>query len=118
MSYERLQVYRKSYELALEIHKESLGFPKAEQYELSSQLRRASKSISANIAEGMGKQSSAAEVSRYIKIALGSCDEVRVWLSFSKDLGYIDLSRWEELKSAYEEVGRMLTGLVKRFAMK
>ena len=118
MSYERLHVYQKSYALALEVHQLSLIFSKVELYEMGSQLRRASKSISANIAEGMGKQSSSAEVTRYIRIALGSCDEVRVWLSFAKDLGYIEASRWEQLKSAYEEVGRMLTGVVKRFASK
>ena len=58
MPYHRLNVYQKSYQLALEIHRLTLTFPKIEQYELASQIRRSSKSIPVTIAEGMGKQES------------------------------------------------------------
>ena len=115
MPYHRLDVYKKSYQLALEIHKLSLKFPKQEQYELAQQLRRSSKSIAANIAEGMGKQESQADVRRYIRIAVGSCDESRVWLEFSRDLGYISKKMQHDLDERYKEVGRMLQGLIKRY---
>ena len=115
MPYRRLDVYQKSYQLALEVHKLSLGFPKLEQYELASQLRRSSKSIPGNIAEGMGKQDTAADVRRFIKIALGSCDETRVWLQFSKDLGYFDEKISQDLDLRYQEIGRMLQGLIRRY---
>ncbi len=115
MPYRRLDVYQKSYQLALEVHKLSLGFPKLEQYELASQLRRSSKSIPGNIAEGMGKQDTAADVRRYIKIAVGSCDETRVWLQFAKDLGYLDEKANEEFEQRYQEIGRMLQGLIRRY---
>ncbi len=115
MPYERLDVYQKSYQAALDIHKITLSFPKIEQYELASQVRRSSKSIPANIAEGMGRQDTSADVRRFIKIALGSCDETRVWLRFSKDLGYLDESTHQQLEARYQEIGRMLQGVIKRY---
>jgi four helix bundle protein len=75
-----------------------------------------SKSIPVNIAEGMGKQESAADVRKFIRIAVGSCDETRVWLEFAKDLGYIEASEHERLDQGYREVGRMLRGLLRRYA--
>ena len=115
MPYHRLDVYQKAYRLALEMHKITLGFPKLEQYELAQQLRRSSKSIPANIAEGMGKQESAREVSRFIRMAIGSCDESRVWLEFSRDLGYMNAADQQRYDLEYREVGRMLRGIVKRY---
>ena len=115
MPYERLDVYQKSYQLALELHKLTLGFPQLEQYELASQIRRSSKSIPANIAEGMGKQDTPADVRRFIKMALGSCDETRVWLRFSKDLGYLTDTQHTQLEARYQEIGRMLQGVIKRY---
>ena len=57
---------------------------------MAQQLRAASKSIAVNIAEGMGKQESPAEVKRFIRIAIGSCDQTRVWLEFARDLSYLN----------------------------
>ena len=116
MPYHRLDVYKKSYQLALEVHKLTLGFPKYEQYELAAQLRRSSKSIPGNIAEGMGKQESKADVRRFIRIALGSCDESRVWLEFARDLGYLSKKDQCLFEQRYQEVGRMLRGLINRYS--
>ncbi len=110
MPYHRLQVYQKAYQLALEIHKLSLGFPKIEQYGLAQQIRASSKSIVVNIAEGMGKQESPADVQRFIRISIGSCDETRVWLEFAKDLGYCEAKRYAGFDMRYQEVGRMADG--------
>ena len=111
-SFEDLDVYQKAYGLALEIHRSTLEFPKSEQFALADQMRRASKSICANIAEGFAKQRhSSPEFRRFISIAIGSSDEMRVWLSFAKDLGYIEdgaCARWRE---EFSFVARMLTGL-------
>tara|TARA_B100000315_G_C14183134_1_gene409843 strand:- start:113 stop:463 length:351 start_codon:yes stop_codon:yes gene_type:complete len=115
MPYWNLDVYRKAYDLALEIHRNSLNFPKHEQHELASQLRRASKSIPVNLVEGMGKHASSKDVKRYIKIAMGSNDEVRLWLKFSKDLSYLPEESYQDLSVRYEEVGKMLGGLLKRY---
>ena len=54
--FEDLDVFRRAYALSLEVHRASLGFPRIEQFALADQIRRASKSICANIAEGFGKQ--------------------------------------------------------------
>ena len=115
MPYHRLQVYQKAYQLALAIHKLSLGFPKLEQYGLAQQIRASSKSVVVNIAEGMGKQESPADVQRFIRISIGSCDETRVWLEFAKDLGYCEAKMYAEFDMRYQEVGRMLTGVFKRY---
>ena len=115
MPYHRLDVYQKAYQAALEVHRISLKFPDVERYELASQLRRATKSIAANIAEGMGKQSSKADVKRYIYMALGSCDETRVWLEFARDLGYITADEHARFDPMYQEIGRMLRGVIKRY---
>jgi four helix bundle protein len=110
--FEDLKVFKLAYRLALEVHRASLGFPAVEQYGLADQVRRASKSICANIAEGVGKQAgSPAECGRFLAMALGSADEMRVWLRFCLDLGYIDVAAWQRWRDAYQEVAQMLQGL-------
>ncbi len=118
MLYDKLDVFRKAYDLSLAIHKRSLTFPKFEQFELASQLHRSSKSICANIGEGMGKQASAKDVVRFLRMALGSCDETRIWLKYARDLGYVSSEEYEPHFAGYCEVGRMLTGLIKRWSGK
>ena len=113
-SFEDLEVFQRSYKISLEIHTASLRFPKVEQYGLADQIRRASKSICANIAEGFGKRSySKREFIRYLKIAVGSGDEMRVWIRYYLDLGYIDDSTWSKWSTEYKEITRMLQGLIK-----
>ena len=93
LKFEDLEVFKRAYVISLEIHKASLEFPKLEQHGLADQIRRASKSICANIAEGVAKAShSKAEFRRYLQVALGSADEMRVWLRYCLDLGYIEES--------------------------
>src|SRR5918912_3843726 len=78
---EDLEVFRRAYRLSLELHRSSLEFPRIEQFALADQLRRASKSICANLAEGFARQSrSAAEYRRYLTGAIGSSDERPLWL--------------------------------------
>ena len=115
MPYHRLTVYQKSYGLAIELHKLTLKFPGIEQYELARQLRRSSKSIPANIAEGMGKQTSKADVKRFLDMAMGSCDESRVWLDFAKDLGYLSVQDHDHYIERYKEIGKMLRGVINRY---
>ena len=77
-------------------------------------MRRASKSICANLAEGFGKQSlSKAEFRRFVLMSIGSADEMRVWLRFCLDLDYIDQQRWEHWRDEYEAIAKMLQGLGK-----
>ena len=114
-SFRDLDVYRRAYRLSLDIHKATLGFPKVEQYALGDQMRRASKSICANIAEGFGRQwTSDADFKRFLVIAVGSCDEMQVWSDYGRDLGYLDVSTAIAWASEYGELARMLYGLMKR----
>jgi four helix bundle protein len=115
MPYHKLNVYQKSYRLALEIHKLTLNFPKIEQHELGSQLRRASRSIVANLVEGMGRQDSAKEVQRFVRMSIGSCDESRFWLEFAKDLGYLKETEQLALEARFNEIGKMLQGIIQRY---
>ena len=91
---ENLGIYQLSYKLMIEIHKLTLTFPKIEQYGgIADQLRRSSKSITANIVEGFGKQHFfKGEFKRMLVYSIGSCDETILWIKASRDLGYITLS--------------------------
>ena len=111
---EDLEVFRRAYRLSLEIHKSSLGLPRIEQFALADQLRRSSKSICANLAEGFAKQSySAAEYRRYLTVAVGSSDETQLWLRYciDLDLGYIEEVVGRRWMAHYVEISRMLQGL-------
>ncbi len=114
LRFDELEVFQRAYKVSLDIHKASLAFPAIEQYALADQIRRASKGICANLAEGFGKQShSKAEFKRFVHMAIGSADEMRVWLRYCKDLGYIDEMAWQQWRDEYEAIARMLTGLSK-----
>ncbi len=111
-SFEDLEVFQRAYRISLEIHRKSLEFPAIEQRALGDQVRRASKSICANVAEGFAKQgSSAADFKRYLLMAIGSSDEMRVWARYCRDLGYIDEPTWQRWRDEYHEIAKMLQGL-------
>ena len=109
---EDLEVFRRAYRLSLEVHRASLEFPRIEQFALADQVRRASKSICANLAEGFGRQQqSKPEFRRFLMMALGSADEMQVWTMYCRDLDYIGADTAERWQSEYREIARMLAGL-------
>jgi len=111
-SFEDLEVFQRAYRISLDLHKATLRFPKVEERVLADQIRRASKSICGNIAEGFGKQRrSSAEFKRYLLIAIGSADEMQVWLRYCADLGYVDRETCERWRDEYRQIARMLQGL-------
>lgn len=73
--YKSLKIYQRSYELAIKIHHASLKLPKFELYEQGSQIRRSSKSIKDNIAEGYGRRRYKADYVKFLVYAQSSCDE-------------------------------------------
>ncbi len=110
--FEELEVFQRAYRLSLEVHRVSLDLPRIEQFALADQIRRASKSICANLAEGFGRQPvSKPEFRRFVTMALGSADEMQVWTLYCRDLGYIDADMAERWRGAYREIARMLTAL-------
>jgi four helix bundle protein len=116
-SFEDLEVFQRAYRVSLEIHKASLGFPKIEQYAMADQVRRASKSICANIAEGFAKQRrSSAEYRRYLLMAIGSADEMRVWIRYCLDLNYVDEATSTRWRNEYVAVAKMLQVIYTRWS--
>ncbi len=90
-----------------------MKMPREEQFSgIADQIMRASKGICANVAEGYGKQQfSSKEFQRFLSMAIGSANEMRVWLRYTYDLGYISQQDWEWLKQEYLEIAKMLSGL-------
>jgi four helix bundle protein len=111
-SYRDLEVYKRSYELALDMHRTSFTFPATEKYEIASQIRRAAMSIPLNIAEGYGRKDSKAEFKHFLRNALGSCNEVSVLLDMVKDLNYLDETLYQDFKENYEILGKQLNKLI------
>ena len=112
-SIEDLDVFKRAYQLSLELHRVSLDFPKIEQFGgLADQLRRASKSVCGLIAEGAGRQqASPREFARYLTMAIGSAEETRLWCSYCSDLGYDNGERVTGWRDECHQIIRMLQGL-------
>ncbi len=102
-SYRDIEAYRLAHELGLVCHPLSMKLPKYELYESGSQLRRASKSVSANIVEGYGRRRYKADYIKFLVCAHASCDETIEWLTYLHEL-YPGLS--EEIGSAMELCNR------------
>lgn len=108
-SFRDLIVWQKSHQLALAIYKASSSFPKEEIFGLTSQIRRSSVSVAANIAEAFKKRSNKNKV-RILNISQGSLSETEYFLMLAHDLQYVDTSA---LKINADEVGRILEGYIK-----
>lgn len=113
-SFEDLDIYKESYKLALEIYKITKMYPKDEIYSLTSQIRRASTSITLNIAEGYGRLSKE-DFKRFLKISLGSNNETITLLKFSKDLNYIKTEEYNELVKDYKVLSKKIYNLIQKW---
>jgi four helix bundle protein len=111
--FKKQKVWEKSHGLTLAIYRATNNFPKDETYGLTSQIRRASASIPANIAEGCGRHGDA-EFGRFLSIAMGSACELEYHLLLGRDLGYLNNADFENLSMELAEVKRMLTGFIKK----
>ena len=105
-----LEVYCLSFSSALEIFELSKKFPKEELYGITSQIRRAAASITANISEGCGRKTKA-DFARFLTMALGSTNEVEYFLLLSKDLEYLDIDKYDLLTRQLVEIRKMLLSL-------
>jgi len=111
--YKQLKVWEKAHEFTVMIYKHTSGFPKEEVYSLTNQLRRASFSIPANIAEGCGKNTQP-ELAHFLNIALGSANEVEYFLLLAKDLKHQSVDVYEELAGKINEIRAMLISLISK----
>jgi four helix bundle protein len=110
-SFHDLDVYKESYALAIIINKIIEKLPQSEKYDLSSQMRRASKSIPANIAEGWAKRRFPKEFQHYLDVAIGSANEMEVHVSLAKDFQYLNAEDCNGLIQRYVYLGGKLVKL-------
>lgn len=108
-----LRVWDKSHQLTLQIYAVTALFPKNELYGLTSQIRRSSASIGANIAEGCGKRGNN-EFLRYLRIASGSASELDCHLLLSSDLRFLPEPEYKGLAKQLMKVRKMLTALLQK----
>jgi len=114
-----LKVFQLACRLAMEIFHLSKRFPREEVYSLTDQIRRSSRSVAANLAEGFRKRRYPNMLVNKLTDDDGEATETQVWLDFALDCGYLSQESHDHLTNGYEEVGRMLSGMManlRRFA--
>ncbi len=111
-TFQDLNAWKRGHELVLEIYELTKYFPKEEKYGLSGQLRRASVSVTSNIAEGFSR-TFYKEKRRFYSIALGSLTEIQNQLIIAKDIGYIDEIKHDILLPETVVIHKLLNGLIK-----
>jgi four helix bundle protein len=107
-----LKVYQLAYRLAMEVFMESKSFPQDEKYALTSQIRRSSRSVAANIAEGFRKRQYPGMFISKLADSDAEATETQVWLDFALDCGYLSQDLHGELSTGYAEIGRMLSSMI------
>lgn len=112
MDFTELLAFKKSFSLAMEIFDISKTFPKEEKYSLTDQIRRSSRSVSANIAESYRKR-------RYVKHFVskltdsdGENSETNVWLQFALNCEYITIEKFSELEEKNKEIGKLINYMI------
>lgn len=113
-SFENLKAYQQARQLVRDIYLLQNMFPKEERYALGDQVRRAATSITANLAEGSGRQSVKEKI-HFIEIAFGSLTEAFCELEIACDLNYIKSEKLDALRPQFAEVARLLSGLRNSF---
>lgn len=111
--FRELVVWQKAHQVTLTIYKFTKNFPRDEMFGLTSQMRRASVSVAANIAEGCGRKTDA-ELRRFLIIALGSATELEYHLLLSHDLGLLNDLNYDSANAELTEVKKMLNGFIKK----
>lgn len=111
LNFTDLNAWEEAHKLYVTVHKTTKTFPKDELFGLTSQLRRASLSVTSNIAEGFGRSSSADKVHFYV-MARGSLFEVQNQIIAAKDISILDIQLFNELFEQSKVSQRILTGLI------
>jgi four helix bundle protein len=107
-----LRVWQAAIELTVACYAETKKFPTSETYGLTSQIRRSSTSVAANIAEGYGRDNTGSYV-QFLRIAQGSLKELETHVIISKRIGYLESSQEEFLLQRSEQIGKMLRALMR-----
>lgn len=110
-SYKDLEIYQLAHRLAVEVHQVSLALPKFEAYEEASQLRRAAKSVAANIVEGFGRRYKG-EFIRFLTYAHASCSETIEHLEIVTETGSLPIDKGQRLLKDYDLLGRKINRFI------
>lgn len=109
--HQKLEAWRKAMDLTTAVYRETDSFPQEERYGLTSQIRRAAVSISANIAEGAARTSKK-DFLRFLSNSQGSASELETELIIANRLGYLTDMKLSALVQSSERVSRLITGLI------
>ena len=115
--FKQLRVWRKAFDLSVDLYRVTNVFPKEEMYGLKAQIRRSASSVAANIAEGCGRGSNNDFV-RFLHMAQGSAFEVQHHLLLAHSLNYICLDQVTDLEERVVNIKRMLSGLITKMSDK
>jgi four helix bundle protein len=110
-SYKELEIYQLAFKLSIDVHKLSLELPSHEKYEQGSQIRRSSKSIKDQIAEGYGRKRYKADFIKFLTYAQASCDECSSQIEMIVVL-YPENKKWLDLKENYDQLGKMINRFI------
>src|SRR6516225_11790931 len=113
-SFKELRVYQKAREVSKEVFRVSKGFPREETYSLTDQLRRAARSIGAQIAEAWGKRRYEKHFVSKLTDADAEQMETQHWVGEALDCGYLAAVEASKLNSNLEEIGRMLNSMIEK----
>ena len=112
MTFKQLTVYKKAYELAMEIFEESKNFPSEEKYALTSQIRRSSRSVCSSIAEGYRKRNYEAHFVSKATDADMENSETMVWIDFALSCKYISDYLHSKWNNTIVEIGKLLNHMI------
>jgi four helix bundle protein len=112
-TYKDLEVYQMAHTLGVKIHHFSLTLPQFELYETGSQLRRSSKSVSANIVEGFCRRRCKAEFIRFLVFAHASCNETVEWVEYVQDCHSTLKKKAGKFLDDLDELGRKLNRFIR-----
>jgi len=112
-THQDLEVFRLSFDTAMEIFKITKSFPKEERYSLTDQIRRSSRSVSSNIAEAFRKRRYEKAFISKLSDSEGEAAETQVWLEFSINCDYIDDNTYKDLFDKYDHIIAMLVTMIR-----
>lgn len=111
--YRKLTVWEKAHRLVLEVYKLTCTYPREEQFNLISQLRRAATSVPTNIVEGCGRFTQK-DFAKFLQDAFGSAQEIEYLLFLSSELNYMDNEKYNVINAQVNEVKAMLLSLLEK----
>jgi four helix bundle protein len=112
-SFTDLEVWKEGHSLVISVYRFTASFPKSETYSLVDQMRRAASSVTANIAEGWGRQTYKERI-QFCYLAQGSLTELKNFLLIARDIGYLKKQSFDELAKQANLTHKLLQGFIQK----